>query len=325
MLSSLSSNLSLPLPASASTIVPAPSQGSRIPALLYGTAWKKAQTEDLVIEAFQSGFVGVDTAAQPRHYQEQLVGSSLRLVLHRKALRREDMFIQTKYTPIDGQDLDMAPYRASDSIADQVRASVTSSLRNLSTREDYGDCGEDNNETYIDCVLLHSPLDTVADTLAAWNVLEKFVPHRIRHLGISNINLNNLEIIYELVHIKPAVVQNRFYSRTHFDRDIRNFCVEKNMVYQAYWVLKGNPALLQSAPVLRIAQELAIQKEAALYCLVLGLDGVVVLNGTTKAERMRADVDAINKWRSWWTEGENEQIWENILADFKILTDEELP
>lgn len=150
-----------------------------------------------------------------------------------------------------------------------------SSLRNLSTTED--------DESYIDCVLLHSPLDTVADTLAAWNKLEKFVPYKIRHLGISNINLNNLEIIYELVRVKPAVVQNRFHSRTNFDRDVRKFCTKHKMIYQAFWILTANPALLQSAPVLKIATKLAIQKEAALYCLILGLNDVVILNGITNA------------------------------------------
>lgn len=50
--------------------------------------------EALVIEAFHSGFTGVDTAAQPRRYQDQLVGSSLRRVLRHKILTREDVFVR---------------------------------------------------------------------------------------------------------------------------------------------------------------------------------------------------------------------------------------
>lgn len=91
------------------------------------------------------------------------------------------------------------------------------------------------------------------------------------------------------------------------------------MVYQAFWTLTANPALLQSAPVLTIAMEMVIQKEAALYCLILGLDGVVVLNGTTNVQRMRADTEAIRKWSTWSAEVENNRIWKNALADFKIL------
>ena len=50
--------------------------GSRqaIPAFLYGTAWKKERSADLVYQALCSGFRGVDTAAQPKHYREDLVG-----------------------------------------------------------------------------------------------------------------------------------------------------------------------------------------------------------------------------------------------------------
>ena len=50
-------------------------------------------TETLVIEALRSGFVAVDTAAQPRHYQEKLVGSALRQVFNEKTLVREDVFV----------------------------------------------------------------------------------------------------------------------------------------------------------------------------------------------------------------------------------------
>lgn len=193
---------------------------------------------------------------------------------------------------------------------------MNSSLINLNTGE--------NEKSYIDCVLLHSPLDTVKDTLAAWNALEEFVPHRIRHLGISNINQNNLDIIYDLVRIKPAVIQNRFHPRTHFDRDVRKLCLKKNMVYQAFGVLTANATLLRSAPVSTIATELAIEKEPALYCLVLGLDNVIVLNGTTDSQKMFADVGAIKKWSVWSTEANSKQTWTNALVSFKSLINDEL-
>src|SRR5271170_4497332 len=51
---------------------------TQIPKLVYGTAWKKDRTADLVYNAIKSGFRGIDTAAQPRHYQESLVGDGIR-------------------------------------------------------------------------------------------------------------------------------------------------------------------------------------------------------------------------------------------------------
>jgi hypothetical protein len=55
-----------------------PGQPTTTPRLVYGTAWKKDRTADLVYQALKSGFRGVDTAAQPRHYQERLVGDGIR-------------------------------------------------------------------------------------------------------------------------------------------------------------------------------------------------------------------------------------------------------
>lgn len=61
---------------------PEPQHVSRLhdeqPAFTYGTAWKKDQTKRLVKEALTAGFRRVDTAAQPKHYQESLVGEALR-------------------------------------------------------------------------------------------------------------------------------------------------------------------------------------------------------------------------------------------------------
>ena len=38
--------------------------------IIYGTAWKKERTAELVVAAVLAGFRGIDTACQPKHYQE---------------------------------------------------------------------------------------------------------------------------------------------------------------------------------------------------------------------------------------------------------------
>ncbi len=48
-----------------------------MPWIIYGTAWKKERTLDLVVKAIQAGFKGIDTACQPKHYDESLVGAAL--------------------------------------------------------------------------------------------------------------------------------------------------------------------------------------------------------------------------------------------------------
>ena len=61
----------------------------RMPGLLYGTAWKKADTERLVTMALQEGFRGIDTACQPRHYDEPGVGAGIAAALGTSLQRAE--------------------------------------------------------------------------------------------------------------------------------------------------------------------------------------------------------------------------------------------
>ncbi|MCJ1434730.1 hypothetical protein MMC27_004100 [Xylographa pallens] len=61
--------------------------------------------------------------------------------------------------------------------------------------------------------------------------------------------------------------------------------------YREDLVGEANP-LLDSEPTRLAAEELGIRKETALYCLVLALDNVVVLNGTTSAI-CRSLIDAV--------------------------------
>jgi hypothetical protein len=63
------------------------------PPFVYGTAWKKDSTTTHVIDALKAGFTAVDTAAQPRHYREDLVGKALRFAYKSGICKREDVFV----------------------------------------------------------------------------------------------------------------------------------------------------------------------------------------------------------------------------------------
>ena len=82
---------------------------TQIPSLIYGTAWKKEHTAALVIEAIHQGFLGIDTACQPKHYQEAGIGKAL-AELKKEGIKREKLYIQTKFTPLSGQDPNNIPY-----------------------------------------------------------------------------------------------------------------------------------------------------------------------------------------------------------------------
>ena len=276
------------------------------------TPRKKDRTADLVHRALTTGFKGIDVAAQPRHYREDLVGEGLRRTLADDKIKRGDLFIQTKYTSLGGQDPNNLPYNPDSSIAEQVRDSIQSSLHNLRV----SDQPAEKEGTYIDSLVLHSPLPTLAETLEAWRTCEEFVPDSIKFLGISNTTLPILQALYKESKVKPSVVQNRFYADTEYEVDLRAFCRANGIVFQSFWTLTGNPKLSKAPPVLTLAKTVDIEPAMALYCLVLGLDGTVILNGTQN--HMASDLEGLERVREWALA--NSYDWENTVKHFKDLT-----
>ena len=290
--------------------------GKQVPAFLYGTAWKKDKTADLVYQAICSGFKGIDTAAQPKHYREDLVGEGIRRALSEDRISRDDLFIQTKFTSVNGQDPNKMPYNPAASVSEQVHTSIKSSLQNIRPSAE----NSSSELTYLDCLVLHSPLPTMAQTLEAWRAAETYVPHKVRYLGISNVTLSILEQLYDSAKIKPAMVQNRFYHSTKFDVSIRTFCAERSIIYQSFWTLSANPKVIQGPEVGHVADIVGLTPYEAMYCLVLGLENVVVLNGTTNAKHMVDDLSCIQRTRQWASE--NPKDWANFLDTFKLLLNE---
>lgn len=99
-----------------------------MPRFMYGTAWKKDRTKDLVELAVRSGFRGIDTACQPKHYYEPGVGDALQALYAEGVVTREDIFLQTKFTSLTGQDPQKIPYDKNANLSQQVHESFTVSL-----------------------------------------------------------------------------------------------------------------------------------------------------------------------------------------------------
>ena len=149
------------------------SAGVKMPGIIYGTAWKKDRTEDLVMKAVQAGFRGIDTACQPKHYNEPLVGTAISK-LKDHGIKRGDLFLQTKFTPLPGQDPNQVPYDKNSPVELQVGQSFETSKKNLQTE-------------YVDSLVLHSPMTPHALLMRVWHALEKIQKTGgARQLGISN-------------------------------------------------------------------------------------------------------------------------------------------
>jgi diketogulonate reductase-like aldo/keto reductase len=251
--------------------------GIRIPKILYGTAWKKSDTQRLVATAIGQGFRGIDTACQPKHYEEPGVGAGVAASLGAN-LSRADLYLQTKFTGLSGQDPKRIPYDSRAPIAQQVAQSLEVSLRNLRT-------------DYIDCLVLHSPLPSAEQTHEAWAAMEALVDSgKVGQLGISNCyQLLQLEALYDGARVKPAVIQNRFYADTQYDRNIRAYCRRRHILYQSFWTLTANPRALASPAITALTEKYERTAPQILFRYLTQIDAVP-LTGTSSEPHMRQDL-----------------------------------
>jgi diketogulonate reductase-like aldo/keto reductase len=248
-----------------------------IPPIVYGTAWKGLESAHWVETALRQGFRGIDTAAQPKHYHEPGVGEGLKRALA-GGLARDEVYLQTKFTPLSGQDPKRVPYDPAAPLADQVAQSFASSLANLGVER-------------LDALVLHSPLRTREATHEAWSAMEGLVDRGgVARIGISNCyDPELLAWLHGRARIKPAIVQNRFYRESGYDVSLRAWCRAHEVTYQSFWTLTANPQLLASATVVGISRRHQRTPAQTLF-RYLSHEGVVPLTGTRSVVHMVQDL-----------------------------------
>ncbi len=249
------------------------------PHLIYGTAWKKEDTAKYVAQAVKAGFRFIDTACQPKHYNEPGVGNGWTAAAQELGLTRNDLWLQTKFTAFDGQDPTNCPYDPKDPIEVQVRTSLHTSLKNLHTE-------------YLDSWVMHSPYKTMEDTMIAWRTMEDAVDEGVvRQLGMSNCySLDFFKQFYDQARHKPAVLQNRFYSDSDFDTELRQFCKEHGISYQSFWTLGANRKALHNPAIKDAAKSFGLTPETYMFAFLMSLGHVNPLSGTTSELHMAQDV-----------------------------------
>lgn len=251
-----------------------------IPPILYGTAWKEESTEQLVIEALTLGFRGIDTANQRKHYFEEGVGLAVQKFLKKSKKSRANLFLQTKFTSIHGQDSRL-PYNASDSLGNQVQQSFASSLTHLQT-------------DYIDSYILHGPelsQGIIDADLEIWLAMETLVHEgKVRFLGISNVTIQQIEELFAKVSIKPSFIQNRCFTITQWDKDVRLFCKKHKIIYQGFSLLTANQRYLLNPYMKALAEKYAKTISQITFRFALDI-GILPLTGTTNLHHMQDDLN----------------------------------
>src|SRR5690606_10037733 len=101
---------------------------------------------------------------------------------------------------------------------------------------------------YLDSYVLHGPSLNAGlheNDWNAWRAMESMRDSdRVRHLGVSNVSLQQLSSLWKEARVKPRFVQNRCFAATGWDREVREFCAKNGMVYQGFSLLTANAAAL---------------------------------------------------------------------------------
>ena len=254
--------------------------GVTMPAFMYGTAWKKEATTRLVLEAVNAGFTAIDTANQLIHYDEARVGEAL-LRLADQGVTREALFLQTKFTPVNGQD-HRTPYDVTASLTVQVQQSFDSSLAHLHTHS-------------LDSYLLHGPYHRGGlgpEDWEVWAAMESlYASGRTKLIGVSNVSASQLALWCERATHRPMVVQNRCYAAFGWDEAVRDICRRHGIVYQGFSLLTANREVFIHPAIRAIAENHDTGVAQVIFRFAMQI-GMVPLTGTTNARHMADDLRA---------------------------------
>ncbi len=158
-----------------------------------------------IVTALQAGYRFLDTAIVYRN--EEVVG----LALKESGLAREEVIVQTK--------LPVIAHYIKDEVA--IRSAVQDSLARLDTH-------------YIDILLIHQPRPSDEENLRIYQVLEALVDEgKVRHLGVSNFSISQLDYLLKHSRIKPILNQIEIHPG-YWNEELVDFCLAHHVLAQAW-------------------------------------------------------------------------------------------
>ena len=209
--------------------------GIEIPLVALGT-WQMTpeEAERSVEYALKNGYTHIDTA---RTYDnEEGVGRGMK----NSGVNREDYFLTSKVSGFS-------------KTYEEAKQDIEDSLSAIDT-------------SYLDLMIIHAPRPWdemrvseitnhyYEENQEVWRALEEaYTAGKIKAIGVSNFEIDDLKNLFENSEIKPMLNQIKYHIG-HRDEELVQFCQEHDMVVEAYSPI-GTGKLLEHKDIQKIADK----------------------------------------------------------------------
>lgn len=211
------------------------------------------EAESAVEHALKDGYRLIDTANA--YVNEKAVGRAIK----KSGVDRREIFLETKLWP---------------SFYEQEDA-VEKTLERLDT-------------DYIDLLLIHQP---AGNYTAGYRLMEKaYKEGKVKAIGLSNFNEEQIQEILDMCEVKPAVLQTEVHPYDQ-EKKLKEFLEKSDIVIQAWYPLgHGDAALLQEPVFAKLGEK--YKKSPAQIILRWHIqDGNIVIPGSKNPDHIRDNFD----------------------------------
>lgn len=211
------------------------------------------EAENSVISALECGYRLIDTANA--YVNEKAVGRAMK----KSGVPREEIFLETKLWP---------------SFYEQEDA-VERTLERLDT-------------DYIDLLLIHQP---AGNYVAGYRLMEKaYKEGKVKAIGLSNFNQEQIKEILQLCEVKPAVLQTEVHPYSQ-EKELKKFLDQEKIVIQAWYPLgHGDKALIEEPLFGQLASKYG-KSNAQIILRWHIQEGNIVIPGSKNPDHIKANFD----------------------------------
>lgn len=211
------------------------------------------EAENSVISALECGYRLIDTANA--YVNEKAVGRAMK----KSGVPRKEIFLETKLWP---------------SFYEQEDA-VEKTLERLDT-------------DYIDLLLIHQP---AGNYVAGYRLMEKaYKEGKVKAIGLSNFNQEQIKEILQLCEVKPAVLQTEVHPYSQ-EKELKKFLDQEKIVIQAWYPLgHGDKALIEEPLFGQLASKYG-KSNAQIILRWHIQEGNIVIPGSKNPDHIKANFD----------------------------------